>query len=177
MKAIFLICALMAPFAAAARPRDAVPLEATPWPRHYRMHLEFSAASEGSVRLGPDVAVALPVGVEHDLALEYPVGGLPVLRVWTGGKLVRGPEEVPGLTTGGAKSFPEANLDFGADFTAEVKFTTAGEGTLFSKCPPAGAWAPDAKALLVRDGRLVYDIGWLGALSGGPRVPSVSSSK
>ena len=170
MKVISVLLALAAPLAAAAPPRDAVSLDSPTWPRHYRMHLEFSAAAAGSVRLGPGMVVALPEGLEHDLALEFPVGGVPVLRTWAGGKLVRGPEEVPGLAPGGAKSFPEAKLDLGEDFTAEVKFTATGGGTLFSKCAPAGAWAPGAKALLVRDGRLVYDIGWLGALSGGPPV-------
>ncbi len=42
-----------------------------------------------------------------------------------------------------------------------------GEGTLFSKCAPTGKWSPDAKALFIRGGRLVYDIGWLGAMTGG----------
>jgi sugar lactone lactonase YvrE/mono/diheme cytochrome c family protein len=41
---------------------------------------------------------------------------------------------------------------------------------LFSKCAPTGKWAPDAKALFIRGGRLVYDIGWLGAMTGGGKV-------
>ena len=43
-------------------------------------------------------------------------------------------------------------------------FSTEDGGTLLSKCPPQGQWAPDAKALFLRDGHLVYDIGWVGAL-------------
>jgi hypothetical protein len=33
-----------------------------------------------------------------------------------------------------------------------------------------GKWSPDAKALFIRGGRLVYDIGWLGAINWGPKV-------
>jgi hypothetical protein len=68
------------------------------------------------------------------------------------------------------RDFPDAKLDLGADFTAAVKFTTTGSGALFSKCATLGRWSPSAKALLVRKGLLVFDIGWHGALTGGPKV-------
>ena len=68
------------------------------------------------------------------------------------------------------RDFPDAKLDLGGDFTAMAKFETGGGGTLFSKCAPKGKWSPDAKALFIRGGRLVYDIGWLGAMTGGGAV-------
>jgi len=161
---------MLAPLAFAAVPRDAVPLDVAEPTMNYRLHVEFSAAAAGAVRLSKDVVVPLSKGAEHDLALEHPAKGAPVLRVWTDGKLVRGPEEVPGLSRNGAQDFPEAKVDLGADFTAVAKFDSSGSGTLFSKCAPQGKWLPDAKALFIRGGRLVYDIGWLGALSGGGKV-------
>ena len=51
-----------------------------------------------------------------------------------------------------------------ASYTASVRFQTTGEGTLFSKSAPDAKWSPNAKALFIRNGRLVYDIGWLGAM-------------
>ena len=67
------------------------------------------------------------------------------------------------------RSANELRMD--GDFTAYVRFRLAsGRGTLIAKCAPKGEWAPDAKALFVRGGRLVYDIGWHGAVSGGPKV-------
>jgi len=68
------------------------------------------------------------------------------------------------------RDFPDAKLDLGADFTAAVKFETTGSGALFSKCATRDRWSPGAKALIVRNGTLVYDIGWHGALTGGPKV-------
>ena len=58
----------------------------------------------------------------------------------------------------------------GGDFTAYAKFRTRGDGSLFSKAKPGGKWLADGKVLYLRGGRLVYDIGWHGALRGGPKV-------
>lgn len=59
-----------------------------------------------------------------------------------------------------------AMLDLGADqFSVAVRFKTAGGGTLLANAPASGLWAHDAKALYINSaGKLVYDIGWVGAL-------------
>ncbi len=151
-------------------PRDATPLDAGELPEGYRLHVAFSKPGAGRVRLGPEVTIELPMGVEHDVAVERPPQGAAVVRVWTDGRLVRGPDEVSGLSMGGAVQFPDAKFDLGHDFTAMAKFETRGSGTLWAKCAPRGKWSPDSKALFLRDGRLVYDLGWVGAVSGGDRV-------
>lgn len=149
-----------------AAPRDALPLDAPEWPLNYRLHLEGAA----KVKLSDELTLSLDAKGPHDIAVEHPTKGAPVLRVWRGGKLVRGPEEVPTLAKTGAQDFPNAGLDLGADFTAMAEFESTGQGTLFSMCAPTGKWSPDAKALFIRGGRLVYDIGWLGAINSGPKV-------
>jgi mono/diheme cytochrome c family protein len=151
--------------ALAAPPREALPLDAAQWPRDYRLHFEGAA----KVRLGDALTLTLDANGPHDVAVEHPAKGAPVLRVWHGGRLVRGPEEVPSLAATGARDFPDAKLNLGADFTAMARFEGK-SGTLFSLCAPAGKWAPNAKALFIRGGRLVYDIGWLGAMTGGAAV-------
>ncbi len=160
----------LCPILHAAPPRDAVPLDAAEVPLNYRLHIEFSAPAEGSVRLSKDVVIPLTKGAEHDVAVEHPAAGAPVLRVWSGGKLVRGPEDWKALAQSGAQDFPDAKLDLGADFTAAATFESSGSGTLFSKCAAEGKWSPGSKALFIRGGRLVYDIGWLGAMTGGAKV-------
>ena len=155
--------------ALAAPPRDTLPPDATELPRDFRLHVEFSTPVGGSVQLGGAVAVPLG-GTVHDVALEHPAEGAPVLRVWTEGKLTRGPEEVPGPATAGQKDFPDSGIRLDQDFSAVARFEARGDGTLFSKCAPQGKWSPDAKALFLRGGRLVYDIGWLGEMSGGGKV-------
>jgi cytochrome c5 len=157
--------------AVAVGPRDSLPLDTTSaWPRDYRLHVEIEGTGGGLVRLTPDLVVPLVGAGGHDVAVEHPASGTPVLRVWAGGVLARGPEEVPALARSGARDFPEARVRLDGDYTVVVRFRSGGEGTLFARCPSTGKWAPDSKALFIRDGRLVFDIGWLGAMSGGERV-------
>jgi mono/diheme cytochrome c family protein len=165
MKHILAFVALQS-FALAAAPRDTLPLNAPEWPLNYRLHLDGA----GKVKLSDELTLTLDVNGPHDIALEHPADGAPVLRVWSGGKLVRGPENLPALGQQGAQNFQDVDLDLGADFTAMATFEASGEGTLFSKCSAEGNWSPDSKALFIRGGRLVYDIGWLGAMTGGPKV-------
>ena len=165
MKCFLAACAITLNVSAAP-PRDSIPLDAPAWPLNYRLHLDGAA----KVRLSDELTISLGANGPHDIAVEHPADGAPVLRVWSGNKLVRGPEEVPELVQTGAKDFSNAKLDLGADFTAMAVFEANGEGTLFSKCAATGKWSPDAKALFIRGGRLVYDIGWLGAITGGPKV-------
>ncbi len=162
----FLSLSLIIAGSLGAAPRDSVPLDVPEWPLNYRLHLEGAA----KVRLAEDLTIMLDGKGSHDIAVEHPADGAPVLRVWRGGKLVRGPEEVPTLAQTGAQDFPDAGLDLGADFTAMATFESNGSGTLFSMCAPQGKWSRDAKALLIRGGRLVYDIGWLGAMNTGVKV-------
>lgn len=161
-----LLFALIFNHALIAAPRDALPLDAPEWPLNFRLHLDGTA----KVRLSDDLILTLDAKGPHDIAVEHPADGAPVLRVWNDGKLVRGPEEVPSLAQTGAKDFTDANLDLGEDFTAMVEFESNGEGTLISKCAATGNWSPNAKALFIRGGRLVYDIGWLGAMTSRPKV-------
>ena len=54
--------------------------------------------------------------------------------------------------------------DLGGDFTIATKFRSEGNGTLVAKCAPEGKWKPNHKALLIKGGKLVYNIGSVGAM-------------
>lgn len=59
------------------------------------------------------------------------------------------------------------SLDLGtAGRTVLVRFRTSRGGTLIASAPPKGPWKPNGKSLFVRGKQLVYDIGWVGAMSG-----------
>ena len=66
-----------------------------------------------------------------------------------------------------ASGDPAFNL--GGDFTIAARFETKGEGVILAKTPPDG-WIQHAKGIFVRSGKVHYDVGWVGQLSGGPRV-------
>ena len=78
-------------------PREALPLDAAEWPLNYRIHVEGAAR----VRLSPEFVLPLEGNGPHDVAVERPAQGQPVLRVWRKGELVRGPEEVGSLVATG----------------------------------------------------------------------------
>ena len=167
MKCLFPFLAALVTAAAANPPRETLPLDAPVWPANFRIHLDGAA----KVRLGEDLSLSLEKSSSpHDVAVEHPANSSPVLRVWSAGKLIRGPEEIAALTTKTSGIFPDAKLDLGKDFTAVASFESKADGALFAKCAAKGNWSPDAKALFIRGGRLVYDIGWLGEMSGGPKV-------
>lgn len=164
MKSLFFLLGLTF-LAQAALPREALPLDAALWPQNYRLHLQGAT----KVAWGDAFALSLDAKAVHDIAVEHPEKGAPLLRLWSNGKLVRGPEEAPFLSVSGG-DYPAAGLDLGADFTAMATFLCKDDGTLFAKCEAKGKWSTDAKALYVRGGKLVYDIGWLGAMTGEAKV-------
>jgi len=142
---------------------------------NFSLTLDYSLSStkEAQLHLGNDIKIHLPAGA-HVLYLEHEHLDQQPGRLLA---LVDGKEslkmELPNVPAASYKSTTEEAKDTFAtdrDFTASVQFTTEGHGTLFSKSAPEGKWTPNAKALFIRDGRLVYDIGWVGAISGRPVV-------
>ncbi len=56
------------------------------------------------------------------------------------------------------------------DYSLLARIKTRRGGTIFSETKPASKWVHDGKALFVRGGRLVFDIGWVGAVTSRSRV-------
>lgn len=52
------------------------------------------------------------------------------------------------------------------DLTVAAWIKTGRNGTILSKTAPEGPWVRDGKTFFVRGGRLAFDIGWVGAVSG-----------
>ncbi|RLS40924.1 MAG: heme-binding protein [Planctomycetota bacterium] len=58
----------------------------------------------------------------------------------------------------------------GKPFSVVARFKTRVGGTLFAQTMPGSDWTPDSQALFVRGGNLVFDIGWVGAVSSRAKV-------
>ncbi len=70
-----------------------------------------------------------------------------------------------GVISGGAP------LEFlQTDLTLCAWINTRQDGTLVAQAPAQGPWAPDGKALFVREGKLTFDVGWVGAVASARRV-------
>lgn len=56
------------------------------------------------------------------------------------------------------------------DFTITARLRTDAGGTLFAIAEPGPKWTPNGQTLFVRDGRLGFDIGWVGAVTTDTKV-------
>jgi len=65
--------------------------------------------------------------------------------------------------------FDFANL-FTNDFSIIAQIQTDHDGTIACWTEDSNAWVPNGQSLFIRDGRLVFDIGWVGAVTGRHRV-------
>ncbi len=58
----------------------------------------------------------------------------------------------------------------GQDFTITARVKTRGNGTIFAIARPDSPWTPDGQTFFIRDGRLGFDIGWVGAVSSQKKI-------
>ncbi|MFM9116247.1 MAG: DUF6797 domain-containing protein, partial [Planctomycetota bacterium] len=56
------------------------------------------------------------------------------------------------------------------DFTITARIKTKADGSIFALAKSEGPWIPDGKSFFIRAGRLVLDVGWVGAVTGKKRV-------
>jgi putative heme-binding domain-containing protein len=78
------------------------------------------------------------------------------------------------LTFDGQTSLEAANpQDFdlaGSDYTVAARMRTTQGGTLFCQTVGGDHWVPNGKAFFVRDGKLCFDIGWIGVVESRRKV-------
>lgn len=143
---------------------------------NFRLFLRYSSARPFAVRLaGHPIPLTAGEEASADLSFEH-VPGLPAtVHLRRNGDPVATRHEIPGSTVadGPVNFAPRPGTDFPMSnaFTLAVRFQTeAPDGTLAARAPAEGKWQPKGKSLFLRDGRLTYDIGWVGAMRGGPDV-------
>lgn len=133
-------------------------------------HLILEQVGDATLTLGLDQAIALPAG-RNEIAYEHlpEAGPQATLRHWHNGTLAGPATPIEGFpqpstsTEGVLFQAPVPNARWDRDFTLVARFKTKHNGTLASHAGPE-TWQPNAKALFLRGGRLVYDIGWLGQM-------------
>lgn len=127
----------------------------------------------------PSVDAASPAGRWQtlEIAFEQPRDEPPLISVWLNGEQVQ--RDVRVIRADGDGDSPPAypldaffvaddDVALGADnVTVLARFRAEGEGTIFARAPATGEWKPDAKAVFFRGDQLIYDIGWVGAISAG----------
>ena len=145
---------------------------------------EFACGAIYGVK-GPDRDVATEPGTWQSFDIQYRhlQDEDPFVSVWLNGVQIHDKVRLPERTLYGFRGEPagarsvtkgdglrharDASESFAfADgrFTIAARFKTNKNGTIAAKAPPTGEWKPDSKALFLRGGRLVYDIGWVGQM-------------
>ncbi|MEO0413624.1 MAG: DUF6797 domain-containing protein [Verrucomicrobiota bacterium] len=142
---------------------------------NFRLFLNYSAETDGQVSFnGVNQSVEIKAGEyqEVDFLFEHVPEYHAKLRVRRGAAELE-EIQIPNslVELGGSvfeSSLAEAALTFpmSGDYTLMVRFQANADGTLFAKAPAEGEWQPNGKTFFIRDGRLVYDIGWVGDLVG-----------
>lgn len=135
---------------------------------NFRLHLDYripDTKGRLAVRLSPQRTLDLKgsdASQWQTLDLQYEqLRGKPAsFSATVNGKLI-----ADGDIIDSAEIADQERLKLDRDFTVMVSFATRGDGALFSKCRTL-KWQPDAKMLGVRGGKLFYDIGWLGVITG-----------
>lgn len=61
-------------------------------------------------------------------------------------------------------------FDMQSDYTITARIKTKADGAIFTFTKPNSKWVPDGKSLFIRNGRLTFDIGWVGAVSGKKKI-------
>jgi len=147
---------------------------------NFRLILHYDAAegAQPELMMRNDFELSLPPGKgrEVEIAYEQVEARLARVRVWHEGKQAGEPRDVPGSARSGAAPFlaerqaSRRTFRLDRNCTVMVRFADAERGTLVAKAPAKEKWAPDAKALFLRGGKIVFDIGWLGDLVGDTQV-------
>ena len=56
------------------------------------------------------------------------------------------------------------------DFSIVARIKTKTDGTIWSLCQSGPKWTPDGHTFFIRDGRLAFDIGWVGAVAAKSKI-------
>jgi mono/diheme cytochrome c family protein len=149
-------------------------IEASAEYRNFRFMAEYDAKQAAYLILRKGYEVELPAGNKRkiEVAYEHSSGKTARYRVWVDGLVVEKGRDIPNSEVGDDSMV--ADLDTSTElmrldrnFTMMVEFTPDQKGgALFAKTIPSGKGAKDSKALLVRNGKLVYNLGGLASLEG-----------
>ncbi|MDA7888610.1 c-type cytochrome, partial [Akkermansiaceae bacterium] len=141
---------------------------------NFRLFLHYSAKDNFKLKLG-NHAIDLPSGAKQsaDLNFEHLPDSPAVVHLTTSSdptaQRIEFPDSIVRSSNRGIVH--SAALPMDTAFTLMARFsTTSPNGTLAALAPAEGKWERGGKTLFLRGGQLTYDVGWEGALRGGPKV-------
>ncbi|MBR9758679.1 hypothetical protein GYB43_00055 [bacterium] len=143
---------------------------------NFRLFLNYSAKKNFKLKLG-DHAIDLTPGekTSADLRFEHLPNSPALVHLATSSDPTVQRIEIPNTlvsdSTVAFKPLPGKNFPMDKAFTLMARFkTTFPDGTLAAITSPENKWERGGKTLFLKGGKLTYDVGWEGAVSGGQKV-------
>ena len=130
------------------------------------------AAFLRTLNIGPRKQELLLAVAQQPRAVLSEVPGLAAVRFGTQ-QSAPGDQPSPALQFDGRTWVELADaggLDLQRDFTITARIRTDSGGTLLAYAQPGPKWIPDGQTLFIRDGRLGFDVGWVGAVTSRRKV-------
>ena len=143
---------------------------------NFRLFLNYSAKKNFKLKLG-DHAIDLTPGekTSADLRFEHLPNSPALVHLATSSDPTVQRIEIPNTlvsdSTVAFKPLPGKKFPMDKAFTLMARFkTTFPDGTLAAITSPENKWERGGKTLFLKGGKLTYDVGWEGAVSGGQKV-------
>ncbi|NNE90531.1 MAG: hypothetical protein HKN23_02695, partial [Verrucomicrobiales bacterium] len=145
---------------------------------NFRLFLKYSAEKPIQLELA-NHGIELPAGenATADVTFEHIPNAPATIHVQREGDLKPLRIEMPDSTISDGSAAEKVGAKPGKDFPMDGAFTLMARfhtksknGTLAARAPATGKWQPNGKTLFLRGGVLTYDIGWVGAIRGGPNL-------
>lgn len=111
-------------------------------------HADSAAPLRFVSESNPSVALLVPAATNDEQPAKFSFDGISYLEIPDASRF--------DLTT--------------QDFSIAAKVKTRHDGTLLAVTEAGPKWIPDGQTFFIRDGRLAFDIGWVGAVSGKKKI-------
>jgi sugar lactone lactonase YvrE len=139
---------------------------------NFHLNLNYTASEESSLKIGDRYLQPLPLG-KHNVKLklqQYKNGPSLISIHMDGESLFK--NKVIKLSGSSAQYFRAKPNEFPleGDFTIFTSFSVKEDGSLFMRGDTSGKWKSGAKTLAVENGKLIYDVGWVGSIQSMKKV-------
>lgn len=139
---------------------------------NFLMKLEYSADQPSYLQLGAAYKLPIPAG-KHALEIKYQQHQSSPSTVsvkMDGESTIQQKVINTDAESGRFYKAPSEEFALEGDFTIYTEFKAKADGTLFMRNGVDGKWTKGAKALVIQNGKLIYDVGSVGAITSKQKV-------
>lgn len=139
---------------------------------NFSLNLDYTATKSSSLKIGDSYTQPLPQGKHNiKLKLQQYETDPALLSVQMDGESLIENKVIKSNSTSSQYFRAKPNeFSLEGDFTLFTKFSAKEDGSLFVRGDTTKKWKRHAKTLAIKGGKLIYDIGWVGAIKSDNKV-------